>query len=139
MNKIWEDFMVRFDWSVSLQWRTSKDDIIITRALCRSGYRILVEFKLIYLVDSKCYLCLNIISDEFQTFSVCLHIFVYRLLSWRNSHPKINMRDFLWQIAMQIFIPSQGILKFFQSTNLWSDSEEFSLIPPVEWIHYINS
>ena len=81
-NKIREDFIVRFDRSMSLQRRMSNDKIIITWALVRLGYRILVEFKVIYLVNS-CYLCLNVLSDsgdcywfesEFQIFSVCLHV-----------------------------------------------------------------
>jgi hypothetical protein len=36
-NKIWQDFLVRFDRSASLQRRISKDEIIVTRTLVRSG------------------------------------------------------------------------------------------------------
>jgi len=73
----------RFDQSGSLQQRMRKDEIIITRALVHSGYRILVEFRVIYRVNWNNYLCLNALSDsggrrwfesEFQIFSVCLHV-----------------------------------------------------------------
>ena len=56
--------MVSFDRSASFSEELSKHEIIITRALVRSGYRILVELQVIYLVDSKYYLCLNALSDS---------------------------------------------------------------------------
>jgi len=56
--------MVRFDQSTSLQRGTSKDEIIITRALVGYVSRILAEFIVIYRHDSKYYLCVDISSDS---------------------------------------------------------------------------
>ena len=62
-----KNFIVRFDRTASLQRRISKDEIKITRALVLSGFIILVKFKVIYILGSKYYLFLNVLSD----FDVC--------------------------------------------------------------------
>jgi len=55
---------LRFDQSGSLRRRIRKDEIIITWALVHSGYRILVEIRVIYCVNWSNYLCLNALSDS---------------------------------------------------------------------------